>query len=157
MRVLLCCLTLLLIFSACNVTKHLDTAKGERLLVSNSLELKAERKLNFAERTPLMYELEGYYKLKPNQRAFGLFRTRLWFYYKYNNRTSKFANWVKSRIAEKPTIYDESLTKRTALNFENQMRQHGYFDALCTYVTDTINQYKVKTKYTLVQIGRAHV
>ena len=150
--VILCCLIL---FSACNVTKHLDTAKGEHLLVSNALELKADRKLNLAERTPLLYQLEGYYKQKPNQRAFGLFRTRLWFWYKYNKRTGKFAKWVMSRIAEPPAIYDASLTQRTALNFENQMRQRGYFDATCTYKTDTINQYKVKTKYALT-LGKTY-
>ena len=46
------------LFSACNVTKHLDTSKGERLLVSNALELKAERKLSFSERIPLSYLME---------------------------------------------------------------------------------------------------
>lgn len=146
---LLCSLCILL--TACNVTKHLDTAKGERLLVANSLELKADRKLNFAERSPLMYQLEGYYKQKPNQRAFGMFRTRLWFYYKYvNKQDKKFGRWVMSRIAEPPTIYDDALAQRTAVNFENQMRQRGYFDAVASYDTDTINQYKVKTKYSLV-------
>ncbi len=146
---LLCCLCVLL--TACNVTKHLDTAKGERLLVSNTLELKAERKLKFAERSPLLYQLEGYYKQKPNQRAFGLFRTRLWLHYKYVNRQDKkFGRWVMNRIAEPPTIYDDALAQRTAENFENQMRQRGYFDAVASYDTDTINQYKVKTKYTLV-------
>ena len=140
----------LLLLSSCNVTKHLNTAKGERLLVSNALELKAERKMNFAERTPLLYQLESYYKQKPNQRAFGLFRTRLWFYYKYEHRNSKFANWAKNRIAEAPVIYDDALAQRTAQNFENQMRQRGYFGATASYHTDTINQYKVKTKYTLV-------
>lgn len=143
------------LFSACNVTKHLDTSKGERLLVSNALELKAERKLSFSERTPLLYQLEGLYKQQPNQRAFGLFRTRLWFWYKYQNRTSKFAKWAMTRIAEPPTIYDESLTQRTSLNFENQMRQRGYFDAACTFETDTINQFKVKTKYTLT-LGKSY-
>ncbi|HPI08730.1 MAG TPA: BamA/TamA family outer membrane protein [Saprospiraceae bacterium] len=140
----------LCLLTACNVTKHLDTAKGEHLLVANSLELKAERKLNFAERAPLMYQLEGYYKQKPNQRAFGLFRTRLWFYYKYHDRNTKFAKWATSRIAEPPTIYEEDLARKTALNFENQMRQRGYFNAVASFDTDTINQYKVKTKYNLI-------
>lgn len=149
---LLCGMFLL---SNCNVTKHLDTAKGERLLVSNTLEFKVDRKLNFSERTPLLYQLEGLYKQKPNQRAFRLFRTRLWFYYKYANRDTKFAKWAKERIAEPPAIYDETLTQRTALNFENQMRQRGYFDAVCTYETDTINQYKVKTTYSLA-LGKAY-
>lgn len=145
---LLCGLSVLL--TACNVTKHLDTAKGERLLVSNNLELQAERKLKFAERSPLLYQLEGYFKQKPNQRAFGLFRTRLWFYYKSVNRQDKkIGRWVMSRIAEPPTIYDEALAQRTAENFENQMRQRGYFDAQASFDTDTINLYKVKTKYTL--------
>ena len=146
---LLCGLSVLL--TACNVTKHLNTAKGEHLLVSNTLELKAERRMSFAERSPLLYQLEGYYKQKPNQRAFGLFRTRLWLYYKYVNRQDKkFGRWMINRVAEPPVIYEDALAQRTALNFENQMRQRGYFNAVASYDTDTINQYKVKTKYTLV-------
>jgi outer membrane protein assembly factor BamA len=147
---------LLLLLTACNVTKHLDSAKGERLLVKNSLELKSDKRLSFSERAPLLYELDGLYKLRPNQRAFGLFRTRLWFHYKYRDRKSKFARWANKRIAEPPTIYDLALTERTALNFQNQMRQRGYFDAQCRFETDTLGAHKVKTKYTLT-LGKPYV
>ena len=119
-------LFLLLLLSACNVTKHLDKAKGERLLWANSLELKADKPLGFGEKTPLLYELGAYYKQKPNKRGFfGLLPVRLWLYHRYKDRDSKFARWTIRKQAEPPAIYDEALTQKTARNFENVMRLRG--------------------------------
>ncbi|MBK7939212.1 MAG: BamA/TamA family outer membrane protein [Lewinellaceae bacterium] len=128
-------LSAVLVFSACNVTKHLDQSKGERLLVKNSIELKAEKRLKYAQRTPLLYELNALFKQQPNRRPKALFGqpTRLWFYYRYRNKTSKFARWVIEKVAEPPSIYSERLTQVTAQNFENQMHQRGYLLAKCTY------------------------
>ncbi len=145
---LLCCLLL----SACNVTKNLDTEKGERLLVKNSLRIKAEKRLSISARTALTNELTPYYRQKPNRRNFGFFYPRLRFYYKYHNRTTRFAEFIKKRVAESPAIYDSVLAQRTALNFRNQMRQGGYFRAECSYSTQFVGKYKAKTTYQL-QLG----
>ena len=143
-------LFLLLLLSACNVTKHLDKAKGERLLWANSLELKADKPLGFGEKTPLLYELGAYYKQKPNKRGFfGLLPVRLWLYHRYKDRDSKFARWTIRKQAEPPAIYDEALTQKTARNFENVMRQRGYFRAQSTYKTDTLGRHKIKVNYLL--------
>lgn len=139
--------------TACNVTKYLDDTKGERLLVKNSLELRTDQKLRLAEKTPLLYELGGLYKQKPNQKSLFFFRTRLWFYYRHLEPTKKFRllprEWVMKRIAEKPVFYDDALAQRTAANFANTMRQRGYLHARCSYKVEFPGKHKAKTTYTL--------
>lgn len=136
--------------TACNVTKHLDTSKGERLLVKNSLNIQAEKRLSLSAKSALSGELAPFYRQKPNRRNLGGFYTRLWFYYKFKNRESDFAKWVNKRIAESPVIYDSILTQRSAINFKNEMRQRGYFRAECDFKTTPVGKYKAKTKYNLV-------
>ncbi len=145
--VLLCLLQLLV--SACNVTKHLDTEKGERLLVKNTLSIKSEKRLNISAKSALSNELFPFYRQKPNRRNFRFFYPRLYYYYKYRNRSTSFAKFVNKRIAEAPAIYDSTLAQRTAQNFKNQMRQRGYFHAECTYATTLIGKYKASVKYKL--------
>ncbi len=135
--------------TACNVTKYMDDTKGERLLVKNSLNLHAEKRLRLAEKTPLVYELSGLYKQKPNSKTVFLFRTRLWFYYKYKNRDTKFGRWVMKRVAEPPTYYDDAMAQRTATNFANTMRQRGYFQAKCTYKAEFPGKHFAKATYSL--------
>jgi outer membrane protein insertion porin family len=137
-----------LMLSSCNVTKHLDTDKGQRLLTKNSLEFKSTQRLSLSERTSLTYQMAGLYKQKPNRGLPG-FKMRLAAHYKYQNRTSKFATWVKTKYAEKPTLYDDDLAHRTATNFENFMRQRGYSKATCTYETQFPNEKTAKTHYIL--------
>jgi len=137
--------------TACKVTNHLDTEKGERLLLKNKLDIKGEKKIGYNQRSALIYTLEPYYKLKPNRRPLLTFRTpwRLWWYYHSRDRTKKFDRWIMKKVAEPPALYQEALAKKTALNFQNQMRQHGYFNAECDYATDSIGRYKVATTYQL--------
>lgn len=94
------------------------------------------------------------YKQAPNRRPWVLFRvpTRLWLYYQYRNKSSKLAKWVIKKIAEPPTIYEERLTQTTARNIQNQVQQHGYFDAKCTYETKTIGKHKAKVHYILSSV-----
>ena len=142
-------LMLLLTLCACNVTKHLDAEKGERLLVKNSLNIKAEKRLAVSAKSALASELAPFYRQKPNRRNLGIFYTRLWFHNKYKQRNSDFAKWVNKRIAEPPVLYDSLLVNRTALNFKNQMRKRGYFEAECDYRTIHVGKYKAKAVYNL--------
>ncbi|MCB9344323.1 MAG: BamA/TamA family outer membrane protein [Lewinellaceae bacterium] len=142
-------LLLLLTLVSCKVTKHLDTEKGERLLVRNSLQVKSEKGLSLGRKTSLSYELAPLYRQKPNSKSFIFFHTRLWLYYKYRNKKSKFAKWIVSKQAESPAIYDSTLAFRTANNFKNQMRQRGYFQADCSYEPEYLGDKKVRVVYNL--------
>ncbi len=132
-------LSAVFILGACNVTKHLDQSKGEHLLVKNSIEFKSEKRLKYAQRAPLLYELNALYKQQPNRRPRVLFGqpTRLWCYYRFRNGKTKFAKWVMEKVAEPPAIYSERLTQLTAQNFENQMHQRGYLLAQCAHNAET--------------------
>lgn len=140
---------MLLALNSCNVSKHIDTEKGERLLMQNSLKIKAEKRLGLTAKSSITTELTPFYRQKPNRRNLGIFYTRLWFHYKYKDRTTDFAKWINKRIAEYPTLYDSILTQRTASNFKNQMRKRGYFQAECDYSTKLVGKYRVKTAYNL--------
>ncbi|HNL40406.1 MAG TPA: hypothetical protein PKH43_14745, partial [Saprospiraceae bacterium] len=142
-------LLLVVLLTSCNVTKYMDDTKGERLLVKNTLKLRSEKKLRLSEKTPLAYELGGLYKQKPNSKTLFLFRTRLWFFYKYRNKDTKFGRWVKGRVAEQPVFYDDAQAQRTALNFAHTMQQRGYLKAKCSYKTEFPGKHYAKTTYTL--------
>ncbi|MBK9335816.1 MAG: BamA/TamA family outer membrane protein [Lewinellaceae bacterium] len=122
-------------FSACNVTKYVDKSQGVSLLGQNTIEIKSVEKLALDVRTPLLYELGALYRQKPNELSLMAFRTpsRLWWYYRYEHKTSKFAQWMLKRVAEPPVLYDEGLTIRTSTNIQNYMRQRGYFEATSSY------------------------
>lgn len=149
---------LLLLFAfcqnACNVTKHLDETKGERLLVENSIELKSVKRLKSLERAPLLTELSTQYKQVPNRRPLLLFgaRSRLWFYYKYRHKPS---SWIMRKIAEPPAIYDERLTQNTAKNFQNLVQQRGYFNATSSFEEKEVSKHKVRVTYT-IDLGPLH-
>lgn len=138
-----------LLSTSCNVTKHLDAEKGERLLIKNSLSIQSEKHLSVSAKTAIANELIPFYRQKPNRRNMGFFYGRLWFYYRYQNRSSSFAKFINKRIAEAPAVYDSTLAKRTSINFKNQMRQRGYFQAECSYQPTLIGKYKAKVKYQL--------
>ncbi len=143
---------------SCNVTKHLKKEKGP-LLVKNAIELKTEKPLPLDQRTPLLYELSAMYRQKPNERSLLAFGspTRLWFYYHYRDKKTKFAKWVIKKIAEPPAIFDESLAVRTSNNLQNYMRQRGYFDAKSKYSVRYYNSRFLKKQDTEVSPSKAAV
>ena len=146
---------LLAYLSACNVTKHIDADKGERILIKNTLTIKAPSALSFSAKSAISGELAPFYRQKPNRKTLGFFYTRLWFYYKYKDKKKGFARLVNKRIAEPPALYDSLLSDRTALNFRNQMRKRGYFEAECDYETHLKGKKKVKAVYHL-DLGPRH-
>lgn len=135
-------------FCSCNVTKHLDAGKGERLVVKNSIKVNSEEHFGLGKKWAFEYETSGLYKIPINTTWVG-FRPNLNAYYLYKDKKSKFANWVNTKIAEPPAIYSEDLTDRTAENFQNYMRKKGYFNATCTHKTKLVGEKKAKTTYTL--------
>lgn len=138
--------------ASCNTTRHLDDSKNERLLTSNSISLKADK--GFRGKQELKYALSSQYKQQPNARLLYMFRWRLWWHYKYKDRDSKFARWINKKVAEPPAIYDDVLTQRTAKNFENYVRQRGYFDAKVTPQV-AFSRHKAEVKY-VIDVGQLY-
>ncbi|MBN8677018.1 MAG: BamA/TamA family outer membrane protein [Chitinophagales bacterium] len=134
---------------SCSTGKYIDSEKGERLLEKNTLKIKSEKKLSISAKSSLTSELTTYFRQKPNRKNLLFFNTRLWFWHKYKDRKSDFAQWINKRIAEAPVIYDSTLAQRTALNFKNQMRQRGYFRAECEYRAIPHGKTKITAVYDL--------
>lgn len=119
----------IIFFSNCGVKKHLS--EGEHLVVSNDIIVDKDAKIE--NKSTLEYELSTLVKQKPNKKDFLFFRIALWAYYKtdepqdtLNNGRAKF---LQKRIAEKPSIYNEEVTKATTLAMRNYMNKKGYFNA----------------------------
>lgn len=135
--------------SSCQPGRLLDKEKGEKLLVKNTLRIDADKKLGFSAKSSLSSELTPYYRQKPNKKNLLFFYTRIWFWYKYKDKTSDFAKWINKRIAEAPVIYDSTLAYRTSMNFQNQMRQRGFFNATCDFSAKTKSTWKKTVTYNL--------
>jgi outer membrane protein insertion porin family len=138
------------VLAGCNVTKHLDPTKGERLLVNNSIEFESDKPLSLSQKTSLNYELSGLVKQQPNRKALLLFYWRLHRYYRFKSKNLSSEQILsKKKWVEPPVIYDTLLSDRSARNLENYMRQKGYFNAYCTYKMDSVGAHKATAKYLL--------
>ncbi len=142
---------LLFVASSCNTTKYLQ--EGEKLVEKNTVKIESSEKIE--DKADLLYDLSKYYKQKPNSKFLGLFRTRLWFYFKNQSEadTSKWSNWVNRVLAEAPVIQEESLVKSTAKAMKSYMQHKGYFNAQVEYNVDTTKHFTFNT-YTVYPYRR---
>jgi outer membrane protein insertion porin family len=134
--------------SGCNVTKHLDTSKEERLLVKNTLSFTPQSKVGIGKARSLRYQTTGLFRQKPNRQTLRTF-PRLAAHYKYKEKKGKFANFVNKNFAEPPSLLDTNDCRVSARYFQNFMRKRGYFNATCTYQITNEGKYKAKVKYIL--------
>ena len=138
---------MVIFFGSCSITKHLG--EEELLLTKNTIVF--DKKYKVRNSSNLKDELETLYRQVPN----------VWLY-KYPARlyqrlkateadTSKETSMERAlrdlatrRIAEKPTIFDESLMRATQKQMENYMHHRGYINAVVT--TETYNPPKKRSK-----------
>ncbi len=122
---------ILFLFPSCGTNKYLEP--GQTYLQKNKVQFEAPKKIK--NQRAIKYDLSTIYKQNPNEKSLRLFRTRLWFYYKFSNskKSSKFRNWVKRVIAEPPAIYSEELADATAQTMQYFMQNQGYYDAEVTF------------------------
>ncbi len=122
------------LLSGCTPSRYLS-AEEKPLLRSYKIEIKSPEPLLLDAELALKSALGGFVRQKPNERSLLGFGPpiRLWWYYRYRDKSSSFARWVMRRIAEPPVFYDKVLTDRTRNNFQNYMRQRGYLEATSHY------------------------
>lgn len=141
-----------ILLGACQVTRRLDVQQDQRLLVKNTIALATPEKIGRNEKSLLKGELASFIRQKPNRKFIYSTRMRLWLFYQFRNKTTRFADWINNVIAEPPTLLNVPEMQRTARNFENQMRQRGFLEATCDYAVDTLRHRKAAVTYT-VQLG----
>lgn len=127
----------ILIISSCSTTKYLDD--NQSLLIKNKIHVKSDR---FKIETD---EVKAYIQQRPNKKLFGLFRFKLWAYYKaINGRNSKFNRWVENSVGERPAIFDSVSARESAKDMELYFDNIGYFNADVTFSYNYKNKKKNK-------------
>ncbi|HQE11864.1 MAG TPA: BamA/TamA family outer membrane protein [Flavipsychrobacter sp.] len=117
---------LLLLFSSCNLTRHLKD--DQYLLNSNTVKLKTNK--GVTRRGELKDNLESLIVQKPNTRILlGVLPLKLWLYNlryeRYQKDTSNYQ--IKFKTVEPPVLYDSNLTNKTVRNLKSYLFNSGYF------------------------------
>lgn len=117
-------------FSSCSNTKYL--AKGQRLLVSNKVEVHGD--LLNTEKENIRNDLSSSSIIMqaPNYKTLRIARLKLWLYNQKNKekKSSKFWDLILiPKNIEPPVIYDSTKMLQTVENMQNYMINQGYFHA----------------------------
>ncbi len=135
--------TLTLFLSSCGVSKYLGP--NELLLKSNEVVFESDSPIE--NKSLLKYELSTFYKQKPNRSFF--FIPREWFYYTTRDTTKNgsFKRLQRRRIAERPAIYNPSLTDATLEGMLYYLHYSGYFHATAYQTFEVKKKKKVVSTY----------
>lgn len=117
-RLIFACL-LIILFSACNLTKYVP--ENEYLLEKVSLK-SDNKKLDKSE-------LKSYLRQQPNAGMFGVLRLELGIYNASGKDSTKWLNRILKRIGEEPVIYDPSLTSISTQQLQLALINKGYVHA----------------------------
>ncbi|MEO6830719.1 MAG: BamA/TamA family outer membrane protein, partial [Chitinophagaceae bacterium] len=138
MPVRLLLLSLLLGFSACNVTKHLQP--GQTLYDGAKLKIETPEK---GSTKNLKTELKALVRPKPNKSILGV-RYKLYFYYLAGEPKGKgLRYWVRNKLGEPPVLASDMNVEKNRKILENHLQNKGYFQA--TVAADTVQKMKFTT------------
>lgn len=115
---------------------------GETLLNKNIIKI---------DKPELKDGIRSILKQKPNRKILGVFRFHLSVYALANkeNDSSKFRNWIKNTIGEKPVILDPGLTSKSTIQIHQFMINSGYFNAKVTDTTIYKRRKKANVYYQI--------
>lgn len=137
-------LWLVLFLYSCSPTKHFK--QNEYLLRKNTVNLRTDQ--TYADKGALKDALKSVIVQQNNTYFLGAFPFKIWL---YNLRYKKFqkdtANFqIRSRIAEKPVVFDESSISTSKKQMQSLLRNQGYFNAVVT-ATHTNKDQEVVVQY----------
>ena len=140
------CVTALLMFAACNVTRQLP--KGSYLLQK----VKIEDDKSTARRERITAdEVEKYIRQTPNEHFLGT-NFYVWVYNMANPDKDNWWNNLKRRIGEEPVLFDQYETEKSADNLKVYLDSRGYFASEVGYKVDTTSaKRRAKVSYSLRQ------
>ena len=112
--------------ASCSNTKHF--ADNQYLVTQNKIE--------FSEKNPGIHtsELHGLVHQRPNKRFMGVMRFKLYAYTSsLNGKDSKFNNWKKNKVGERPVILDTEIIEESCQEMEKYLGNIGYFYSDVSY------------------------
>lgn len=110
----------LLLFSGCNVTRHLES--NEYLLTKNTVKINGKAILS--------EELLPYIQQQPNGKFLGIFRMNIALYnIGSKGKETKFKKWLKNKPGEAPVLLDTSLVSSAANQMRLYLANRGYFQS----------------------------
>ena len=136
LRRIVVCLLLLLIGTACSITRNIPDGQYilHRVRIENDKE--TPRKARIPNE-----ELAKFIRQSPNKRFLGT-NLYVWLYESADTaKHNKWNNW-KRRMGEAPVLLDEQLTRRSADNLKIYMDSKGYFSSSSSYEIDTLSRPK---------------
>lgn len=135
---------LLALLASCNTTKYL--APSQELLVKQRVDILDPK--NVKSKADLTYELSTIAKQTPNSNFFLLWPRE--YFYLDNNKpkdTTSIDRFLRNTIGQAPTIYSDSLSRRSAAAMQDFMRYKGYFNARAYHEADRGKKRKVNLIY----------
>ena len=122
---------LFILISGCSVRKYVN--KNEHLIKSYKIDI--EGKYDEISRS----ELKTFLKPKPNTKTI-FFRTKLYNYYRYQQRKTKFRSWLYSHFGEEPAYYNTLDVDLVVKNMDRYLNNIGFFNSKITYQVKFTNK-----------------
>lgn len=140
-----------MVISSCDVTKYLG--EGEYIYSGTEVELQNPERFN--KKAQLKADLEYVSQPKVNTSGF-----KVWVYHNFT-KPKGLSKFIRERLGEPLSIYDESLVNRSELVMEKYLKDRGYFGSEVAYDT-IITDRTVVVKYNAIsngqyQIGKIHL
>lgn len=116
--------------TGCSTTRYL--AEDEKLYTGADIKLESEEKIE--NRRAVERELEEVVRPRPNDKLFGLFRHRLWFYSVAGEEADRgLRGWIKNRLGQPPVLVEHANPENTSILMSNRLQNLGYFNAKVAY------------------------
>ncbi len=132
------------LLSACNVTKYLDD--NQELLTAQRVAVTKGSKLE--NRSEVTYELSTLAKQEPNGNFLFLFpREHFFLANSKPGDTTRIDRFLRNTIGQAPTLYSDSLSRRSAGLMADFLRYRGFFNANAYHEADRRKNQKVNLIY----------
>lgn len=133
--------------ASCNTSKYLPT--NQELLSSQRVKLEDPERVT--NRADVAYELSTLAQQQPNGNFFGIWPRE--YFYLDNNKakdTTRIDRFLRNTIGQRPVVYSDSLSRRSAREMAEFLQYQGYFRARVYHEADRGKQRKVNLIYHVI-------
>lgn len=118
----------------------------KRLLLRAKVDAQSITKV--AERDKLKEDLTAVILQKPNKRFLGFMPFRMWLYIAAEKgKDNKFNRWIKTKVGEKPVLFDTLMAAQTGVLMENYLWNYGYFENEVSFTTKELKRKRLAVTF----------